>query len=99
MLASEPSTPSRKLTCSYVQDFQKDAILRQMKEYKRQKKDADDQLADLHKKTKYHNDHLRTIDAWFAQLLDEVRVLASESLAPPSLDATTSIGMPQLHIA
>ncbi|KAK4501521.1 hypothetical protein PRZ48_007330 [Zasmidium cellare] len=75
-----------------VEDYQKDAIMRQMKEYKRQKKDADEQLSELQKKTKHHNDHLRTIDAWFAQLLDEVRVLASQSLPTPPPSATSSTG-------
>ncbi|SMQ53672.1 unnamed protein product [Zymoseptoria tritici ST99CH_3D7] len=75
-----------------VEDYQKDAILRQMKEYKRQKKDADDQLSDLQKKARYHNDHLRTIDAWWAQLLDEVRVLASQMLPTPPPSATATAG-------
>jgi E3 ubiquitin-protein ligase BRE1 len=77
-----------------MQDFQKDAILRQMKEYKRQKKDAEDQYNDLQKKTRWHDDHLRTIDAWFAQLLDEVRVLASETLPTPPPSASSTAGMP-----
>lgn len=74
--------------------------MRQMKEYKRQKKDADEQLSELQKKTKYHNDHLRTIDGWFAQLLDEVRVLASESLPtpPPSATSTTGMTSPAHHV-
>lgn len=83
-----------------LQDYQKDAIMRQMKEYKRQKKDADEQLSELQRKTKHHNDHLRIIDAWFAQLLDEVRVLASESLPTPPPSATSSTGMtsPAHHV-
>ena len=69
-----------------------------MKEYRRQKKDAEDQLSELHKKTKYHNDHLRICDAWFAHLLDEVRVLAADKLPTPPPSATSSTGMQVLHI-
>lgn len=75
-----------------VEDFQKDAILRQMKEYRRQKKDAEDQLSELQKKTRRHNEHLRIIDAWFAQLLDEVRVLAGDKLPTPPPNATSWTG-------
>lgn len=83
-----------------VQDYQKDAIMRQMKEYRRQKKDAEEQLAELHKTSQYHNDHLRTVDAWFSQLLDEVRVLASEILPtpPPSATSTTGMTSPTHHV-
>jgi E3 ubiquitin-protein ligase BRE1 len=73
--------------------------LRQMKEYKRQKKDAEDQYSELQKKTRWHDDHLRTIDAWFAQLLDEVRVIASEVLPTPPPSASSTTGMPIIHIA
>lgn len=82
-----------------LQDFQKDAILRQMKEYKRQKKDAEDSLHDLQKKTKYHDDHIRTIDAWFSQLLDEVRILASQSIPTPPPSASSSNGTPAVDVA
>lgn len=71
-----------------------------MKEYKRQKKDADERLAELQQRTKYHDEHLRTIDGWFAQLLDEVRVLAAEMLPTPPPSATSSTGMtsPAHHV-
>ena len=67
--------------------------MRQMKEYKRQKKDADERLSELQQRTKYHDEHLRALDGWFAQLLDEVRVLASEMLPTPPPSATSSTGM------
>ncbi|KAI7109080.1 hypothetical protein KC316_g20207, partial [Hortaea werneckii] len=67
-----------------VENFQKDAIMRQMKEYKRQKKDFEDQYNSLLSKSKFHDEHLRTIDAWFSQLLDEVRILAAQTLPAPS---------------
>ncbi|KAF2719562.1 BRE1-domain-containing protein [Polychaeton citri CBS 116435] len=75
-----------------VENFQKDAILRQMKEYKRDKKHLEDLINDHEKKSKYYDQHLRTIDAWFSQLLDEVRVLAADALPTPPPSATPSTG-------
>ena len=78
------------MTC--VQNFQKDAILRQMKEYKRQKRDLEEQYSDLAKRTKFHDDHLRAIDAWFAQLLDEVRMIAGQAVPTPPPSASSTAG-------
>lgn len=54
-----------------------------MREYKREKGLLETQVTELAKKATYHDDHLRTIDAWFAQLLDEIHVLASDALPTP----------------
>ena len=51
-----------------LQAFQKDAILRQMREYKREKATVESQLSELESRTKHHDAHLRTIDAWFDQV-------------------------------
>lgn len=51
-----------------TQAFQKDAILRQMREFKREKTTVESQLNELETRSKYHDDHLRTIDAWFDQV-------------------------------
>ncbi|KAK1808788.1 E3 ubiquitin-protein ligase bre1 [Friedmanniomyces endolithicus] len=75
-----------------LESFQKDAIMRQMKDYKRQKKDFEDQYNELSKKTRHHNDHLRIIDAWFTQLLDEIRILARQTLPTPPPSATATAG-------
>lgn len=88
-----PNESVNMLTVLPLQDYQKDAILRQMKEYKRQKKDADDQLHELQKKAAYHHEHIRVCDAWLAQLVDEIRVLASEKLPTPPPSATVPAGM------
>jgi hypothetical protein len=48
--------------------YQKDAILRQMREYKREKNTLEAQLDTLEKKSVYHDDHLRLIDLWFSQV-------------------------------
>ena len=52
------------------QKFQKEAIYRQMQEYKREKTSFETQLIDLRKRSAYHDDHLRAIDAWFDQVRD-----------------------------
>tara|TARA_R110002003_G_scaffold48_45_gene4277 strand:+ start:6640 stop:6834 length:195 start_codon:yes stop_codon:yes gene_type:complete len=42
--------------------------MRQMREYKREKNTVEVQLNELESRCKYHDDHLRTIDAWFDQV-------------------------------
>lgn len=56
------------LTYTPWQRFQKDAIWRQMQEYKREKTSLEAKLKEMSKATAYHNDHLRIIDAWFNQV-------------------------------
>lgn len=53
---------------SVLQRFQKEAIWRQMQEYKREKVTLETRLSDQTKRAAYHDDHLRTIDAWFSQV-------------------------------
>ncbi|MCJ1383571.1 E3 ubiquitin-protein ligase bre1 [Xylographa soralifera] len=69
-----------------LEKFQKEAIYRQMQEYKRERNTLESRLNDLAKRAAYHDDHLRTIDSWFMQLLDEVKLAAGklESGAPYS---------------
>ncbi|EXJ79613.1 E3 ubiquitin-protein ligase BRE1 [Capronia epimyces CBS 606.96] len=59
-----------------LERFQKDAIYRQMQEYRREKNTLESQLKEMRKKARYHDDHLRIIDAWFQQVIDEVKVMA-----------------------
>ncbi|KAF9884362.1 E3 ubiquitin-protein ligase bre1 [Aspergillus nanangensis] len=58
-----------------LERFQKDAIWRQMQEYKREKVSLEARLKEMSKATSYHNDHLRVIDAWYNQLIDEIKLL------------------------
>ncbi|PGH03259.1 hypothetical protein AJ80_08725 [Polytolypa hystricis UAMH7299] len=58
-----------------LERVQKDAIMRQMQEYRREKTTLESRLKELTKKTAYHDDHLRIIDVWFKQLIDEINVL------------------------
>ncbi|OCK77267.1 E3 ubiquitin-protein ligase-like protein bre1 [Lepidopterella palustris CBS 459.81] len=64
-----------------IESFQKDAILRQMREYKREKVALEAQVAEMEKRSAFHDDHLRTIDVWFSQLIDEVKILANDTLS------------------
>lgn len=84
------------LTCVMMQNIQKDAILRQMKEYKRQRSDFEKQYLELQRRSEYHDDHLRAIDAWFTQLLDEIRVHAAETLPTPPPSAESGMPPPAL---
>ncbi|KAJ9608938.1 E3 ubiquitin-protein ligase bre1 [Cladophialophora chaetospira] len=61
-----------------LERFQKDAIYRQMQEYKREKNTLEAQLKEMRKKARYHDDHLRIIDSWFQQVIDEVKVVAKD---------------------
>ncbi|KAL5334802.1 hypothetical protein BJX70DRAFT_347764 [Aspergillus crustosus] len=58
-----------------LERFQKDAIWRQMQEYKRDKLSLEAKLKETSKATTYYNDHLLILDAWYSQLVDEVKVL------------------------
>lgn len=49
--------------------------MRQKNEYKRQKDVFEKDLINLRKKSRHHDDHIRTIDAWFKQLIDEVKLM------------------------
>jgi E3 ubiquitin-protein ligase BRE1 len=48
--------------------YQKGAIYRQMQEYKRAKALLETRLDDVEKRSIYHDDHLRIIDAWLRQV-------------------------------
>ncbi|KAJ5628562.1 hypothetical protein N7490_010790 [Penicillium lividum] len=62
-----------------LERFQKDAILRQMQEYKREKASLESRVSQMSKAATDHNDRLRTIDSWFRQFLDEIKLLLGPS--------------------
>ncbi|KUI64741.1 E3 ubiquitin-protein ligase BRE1 [Cytospora mali] len=64
---------------AWIEAFQKDAIHRQMLEYKREKVQLENRLDDLRSKYEHYDDHMRIIDAWWLQLLQEVQLLAESS--------------------
>lgn len=51
-----------------MQRFQKEAIWRQMQEQKRQCNTLEIENKALRQSSEFHDDHLRAIDAWFAQV-------------------------------
>ncbi|MCJ1427487.1 E3 ubiquitin-protein ligase bre1 [Sticta canariensis] len=61
-----------------LERFQKDAIWRQMQEFKRERNTLETRINDLTKRATYHDDHLRVIDAWLSQLLDEIKILSDD---------------------
>ncbi|KAK2764876.1 E3 ubiquitin-protein ligase bre1 [Arachnomyces sp. PD_36] len=65
-----------------LERIQKDAIIRQMHEYKREKTHLESRLKELTKDVSFHNDHLRVIDGWFKQLIDEVMVIVGTADKP-----------------
>ncbi|MCJ1392359.1 E3 ubiquitin-protein ligase bre1 [Xylographa bjoerkii] len=73
-----------------LEKFQKEAIYRQMQEYKRERNTLENRLNDLAKRASFHDDHLRTIDAWFGQLLDEVKLAAGKADVGTSYSAFPS---------
>ncbi|EZF31813.1 hypothetical protein H109_01279 [Trichophyton interdigitale MR816] len=61
----------------FTQRYQKDAIWRQMQEYKREKTTLESRIKDLSKKVAYNEEHVSVLDAWLKQLIDEVKVISS----------------------
>lgn len=50
-----------------------------MQEYKREKQSLEEQVKQAERKALFHDDHLRIIDAWFKELIDEVKVMAGKT--------------------
>jgi len=63
------------LLTGVLQKYQKDAIYRQMLEYKREKATLESHLKEVQKRAVDHDDHIRVIDAWFSQVISPWHVL------------------------
>ncbi|KAK6521680.1 hypothetical protein TWF506_001888 [Arthrobotrys conoides] len=74
------TSPDEPQNQEEVVNFQKEAIYRQMKAYKREKELTETRLEELQKRCIYHDDHIRVIDIWLDQLLDEVRIMVDTDL-------------------
>ena len=72
---AQPWSKSMLTRSSRIQRFQKDAIWRQMQEYKREKTTLEARLSDITKRIAYHDDHLRLVDAWFNQVRQQLWTL------------------------
>ncbi|KAL8734920.1 MAG: hypothetical protein Q9166_001272 [cf. Caloplaca sp. 2 TL-2023] len=73
-----------------LERFQKEAIWRQMQERKRECNTLEAENKALRKSSEFHDDHLRAIDAWFVQLLDEISLLANRADRKKSFSAFPS---------
>jgi hypothetical protein len=51
-----------------------------MREYKREKAMLEIQVAELEKKSGYHDDHLRIVDAWWNQVCTHLHVMCRSRL-------------------
>ncbi|TQV99603.1 hypothetical protein V2A60_005069 [Cordyceps javanica] len=71
---------------SWIEVYTKGAIYRQMQEYSRRAATAESRLEEVHKRAIHHDDHIRIIDAWWQQVLDEIELLAEASLPTKKLD-------------
>ncbi|KAM4054687.1 BRE1 e3 ubiquitin ligase [Hirsutella rhossiliensis] len=72
-----------------TQAYTKGAIYRQMQEYSRKAATAESRLEELHKRCVHHDDHLRFIDIWWRQLLEEVESMTAREL-PDTVNPTES---------
>lgn len=65
---------------AWIEDYQKDAIYRQMLAYKREKDNLEKRLEDVEKKSVHHDDHIRIVDNWWLQLLQELELLTEGTI-------------------
>ncbi|KAM7199861.1 ubiquitin ligase [Rhypophila sp. PSN 637] len=61
---------------TWIEEYQKGAIYRQMLEYKREKSNLEARLQEVEKRALHHDDHIRLMDAWWLQFLQEIELLA-----------------------
>ncbi|KAF4988796.1 hypothetical protein FDECE_14914 [Fusarium decemcellulare] len=69
---------------SWIEAYTKGAIYRQMQEYSRKAATYESRLEELHKRSVHHDDHLRIIDAWWRQVLEELELLSESDTTSPS---------------
>ena len=63
-----------------IQEYAKDAIYRQMQEYKRSCSAMETRLEELQRRSVRHDDHLRVVDAWWIQLLQELTLIVDRQV-------------------
>ncbi|KAM5379598.1 hypothetical protein ACJZ2D_003946 [Fusarium nematophilum] len=80
---------------TWIEAYTKGAIYRQMQEYSRKAATYESRLEELHKRSVHHDDHLRIIDAWWRQVLEEIELItdsdttASTPSEPPYLSGVS----------
>lgn len=62
------------------QNFQREALWRSLQDYKRRGNSSQEQLEKLQRSAQYHDDHLRIVDVWWDQLLDEIGMISRTQL-------------------
>ncbi|KAJ0158627.1 E3 ubiquitin-protein ligase BRE1 [Colletotrichum tanaceti] len=68
----------------WIENYQKGAIYRQLQETKRERTDLESRVEQLQKSLVYREDHIRIIEAWWKQVLEEMEQLANPALPPLS---------------
>ncbi|PFH61681.1 hypothetical protein XA68_16564 [Ophiocordyceps unilateralis] len=86
---------------SWIEAYTKGAIYRQMLEYSRKAATTESRLEELHKRCVHHDDHLRIIDGWWRQLLEELEVIAKgtlpETVSPTESPYLSGVDFKDLH--
>ncbi|KAL3588630.1 E3 ubiquitin-protein ligase bre1 [Fusarium poae] len=85
---------------SWIDAYTKGAIYRQMQEYSRKASTYESRLEELHKRSVHHDDHLRIIDAWWRQVLDEMELLTESDVTSPTASEPpylSSVSFKDLH--
>jgi E3 ubiquitin-protein ligase BRE1 len=70
-----------------------------MLEYKREKSALETKLQDLEKKSIDHDDHIRVIDAWVLQLLQEIELLVTSEAKSSSYPGTVTQSVHREHFS
>ncbi|KAL2270310.1 hypothetical protein VTJ83DRAFT_2494 [Remersonia thermophila] len=71
---------------AWIEQYQKGAIYRQMLEYKREKLNLESRVQELEKNSTDHDDHIRIVDAWVLQLLQEIELLVEGAVPSATAD-------------
>ncbi|KAK6079270.1 BRE1 E3 ubiquitin ligase [Seiridium cupressi] len=65
---------------AWIEEYTRGAIYRQMQEYKRTCNTLEARLEEMERRSAHHDDHLRVVDAWWIQLLQELKNLAEKTI-------------------
>ncbi|KAK9496015.1 BRE1 E3 ubiquitin ligase-domain-containing protein [Lipomyces doorenjongii] len=60
--------------------FKKEAIFRQMQIYRRERDLLQTRVSEIEQRSAYHDDHLRVLELWWDQLVNEVNILSGKPL-------------------
>ncbi|KAK9316282.1 BRE1 E3 ubiquitin ligase-domain-containing protein [Lipomyces starkeyi] len=66
--------------------FKKEAIFRQMQIYRRERDLLQTRVTEIEQRSAYHDDHLRVLELWWDQLLNEVNILSGKPLGSSKTD-------------